>query len=159
MLLPDTLVGTGECGKIGTTLAAFRNQAPRGGAQRLHPACLRDRDCLAYQYQLGRFVDDDRGRQARGQVPLYMLSGVQGPVMSGSERMTRTVGGMFALQLPVLEPGNSGVVIEVAADSLRFVTVTSPARVVDAVVWGVTHCVCVCGCMLHGVPHTLRVPW
>lgn len=154
IILPDTLVGTGECRKIGTTLTAFRNQAPRGGGQRLHPACLRDRDCLAYEHQLGRFVDDDRGRQSRGQPPLYMLSGLQGPVVMGSERMVRTGGGVFSLQLPVVEPGNSGVVLEVAADSVRFVTVTSPARIVDAVVcmcgvWGLGCATIVCATMVH----------
>ena len=130
MLLPRDAVSFdgAECDKVGTSFAAFRYQ---GGACRRSPGT-----CLTNQLKDLHVADQQRVRA--GRAPLYLVSQYADGTASELRRWGGAVGPLsFSLPVRASGAGSSVVLLEAAADALRFVTAVSPGNITGA-------CLCVC---------------
>lgn len=83
--------------------------------------------CLSNQ--LKDILEADQARIASGRVPLYLVSQYTHGLASELKAFT---GGMLSFALPVSGIRSSLVLLEAAADSISFVTNTSPGRILGA---------------------------
>ena len=109
-----TLDGS-ECDKIGTSFSAFRFQS--SGCSRVVGSCLNN--------QIGQLVAADESRVKQGKDPLYFVA----RYFQGGKNTIKPGSGRFSLQLPVAQILSSIVVLDVAADSIRFTVNAVPGKV------------------------------
>ncbi|GBF95275.1 hypothetical protein Rsub_08306 [Raphidocelis subcapitata] len=106
---------------VGTGFPAFRNQP--NGCARAPNTCLRG--------QLADLYEEDLARIRAGVTPLYSVR--QFSYGTGSSLARAPGSGDIALALPVSSRRSSLITIEVAADSMRFVTNAAPGRITGTV--------------------------
>eukprot|EP00775_Hariotina_reticulata_P002496 gene2496-2799_t len=108
-----------ECDKVGTSFSAFRYQTV--GCRRAPQVCLSN--------QLRDVLEADQARVAAGKVPLYLVTQYTNGLDSQLRAFT---GGPLSFALPLNGIRASVVLLEASADSIKFVTNTSPGKIAAA---------------------------